>query len=131
PSEAAIGRHFHAVASRSPVPLIVSNIPDRTGRGLGSEALLELAQTDKIVGVKQAVGGIDTDTLQLLAAAPKTFSVLGGDDAFLFPLLLMGAAGAIAASANVATRHFAAMIDDGLAERLADGRRFSEGLLAL
>lgn len=131
PSEAAIVAHFQAVAARSPVPVVVYNIPYRTGRGLGASALLELAATDNIVGVKQAVGGIDADTLELLAAAPASFSVVGGDDAFLFPLVLMGGAGAIAASANVATEHYAGMIDYGLAGDVAEGRRVSEALLPL
>jgi 4-hydroxy-tetrahydrodipicolinate synthase len=131
PSEGAIVSHFEAVAARSPVPLIVYNIPYRTGRGLGSAALLELARTDNVVGVKQAVGGIDVDTLQVLAGAPASFSVLGGDDPFLFPLVLLGGAGAIAASANVATERFAAMIDNGRAGRLAEGRRHAEALLPL
>ena len=131
PSEAAIVAHFQAVAERSPVPLIVYNIPYRTARGLGSAALLELAATDNVAGVKQAVGGIDADTLQVLAGAPPGFSVLGGDDAFLFPLVLMGGAGAIAASANVATDRYAAMIDAGLAGQLTDGRRQAEALLPL
>ena len=131
PSEAAIVGHFQAVAARSPVPLIVYNIPYRTARGLGSAALLELAHTDNIVGVKQAVGGIDADTLQVLAKAPRSFSILGGDDAFVFPLILMGGAGAIAASANVATDHYAEMIDAGLAGDIAEGRRVAEALLPL
>jgi 4-hydroxy-tetrahydrodipicolinate synthase len=131
PSEAAIVTHFQAVAERSPVPLIIYNIPYRTARGLGSAALLELASMENVVGVKQAVGGIDAETLQVLAEAPEGFSVLGGDDAFLLPLILMGGAGAIAASANVATDHYAAMIDFGLAGELADGRRLAERLLPL
>lgn len=131
PSEAAIVAHFQAVAARSPVPLIVYNIPYRTARGLGSDALLELAGTKNIVGVKQAVGGIDADTLLVLGDAPPSFSVLGGDDAFLFPLVLMGGAGAIAASANVATDRYAAMIDAGLAGELNEGRRLAESLLPL
>jgi len=131
PSEAAIVAHFRAVAERSPVPLIVYNIPYRTARGLGSAALLELAGFDNVVGVKQAVGGIDADTLRVLAVAPPSFSVLGGDDAFLFPLVVMGGAGAIAASANIATDRFAAMIDAGLAGELTDGRRQAEALLPL
>jgi 4-hydroxy-tetrahydrodipicolinate synthase len=131
PSEAAIVAHFQSVAVRSPVPLIIYNIPYRTARGLGAAALLELAGTDNIVGVKQAVGGIDADTLQVLADAPQAFSVLGGDDAFLFPLVLMGGAGAIAASANVATDRYAAMIDAGLVGELTDGRRLAESLLPL
>jgi 4-hydroxy-tetrahydrodipicolinate synthase len=131
PSESAIVTHFQAVAERSPVPVIVYNIPYRTGRGLGSNALLELAHSDNIVGVKQAVGGIDADTLQVLARAPSTFSVLGGDDAFLLPLILMGGAGAIAASANVATEHYAAMIDSGLAGDVIAARPVAEALLPL
>jgi 4-hydroxy-tetrahydrodipicolinate synthase len=131
PSESAIVAHFQAVAERSPVPLIIYNIPYRTGRGLGSSALLELAHSDNIVGVKQAVGGIDVDTLQALAQAPQSFSVLGGDDAFLLPLILMGGAGAIAASANVATDRFAAMVDRGLAGDVAEARRLAEALLPL
>jgi 4-hydroxy-tetrahydrodipicolinate synthase len=57
--------------------------------------------------------------------------VLGGDDAFLYPLTLMGGAGAISASANLATDRFAAMLDDGLAGRLDPGRRHAEALLPL
>ena len=131
PSEAAIVAHFQAVAARSPVPLIVYNIPYRTARGLGSAALLELAHTENVAGVKQAVGGIDADTLQVLASAPRSFAVLGGDDPFLFPLVVMGGAGAIAASANVATDRFAAMIDAGLAGDVAGGRPLAEALLPL
>jgi len=129
PSEAAIVRHFQAVAERSPVPLIVYNIPYRTGRGLGADALLELAATDNVAGVKQAVGGIDVDTLAVLAAAREQFSVLGGDDPFLFPLVLIGGAGAIAASSHLCTRRFVEMIECGLTGDVAEGRRHAEELL--
>ena len=131
PSEAAVVAHFQAVAARSPVPLVVYNIPYRTGRGLGAEALLELAATDNIAGVKQAVGGIDTDSLTLLAEAAEGFAVLGGDDAFLFPLVLMGGAGAIAASSHLCTGRFVDMIECGLRGDVAEGRRHAEALLPL
>ena len=131
PSESAIVRHFQAVAARSPVPLIAYNIPYRTGRGLGAGALLELAATDNVAGVKQAVGCIDADTLRVLAEADGEFAVLGGDDAFLFPLMLMGARGAIAASANLCTRHFVAMIESGLRNEVEPGRAHAEALLPL
>ena len=71
PSEAAIVAHFQAVAARSPVPIVLYNIPYRTGRGLGAPALLELAGTEGIVGLKQAVGGVDADTLELLAGGAR------------------------------------------------------------
>jgi 4-hydroxy-tetrahydrodipicolinate synthase len=131
PSEAAIVRHFQVVAERSPVPLIAYNIPYRTGRGLGAAALLELAATENVAGVKQAVGAIDADTLLVLAGARERFALLGGDDAFLFPLVLMGAAGAIAASANVCTGSFCAMIACGLRGDVGGGRPLAEALLPL
>ena len=131
PTEAAVVAHFQHVAARSPVPLVLYNVPYRTGQGLGSAALLELAATDDIAGLKQAVGCIDTDTLTVLAEAPPGFALLGGDDAYLFPLTLMGAPGAIAASANLCTERFVAMIDHGLAGEVADGRAHAEALLPL
>ena len=131
PSEAAVVRHFQVVAERSPVPLIVYNIPYRTARGLGAPALLELAGTSNVAGVKQAVGGIDVDTLSVLAEAPADFAVLGGDDAFAYPLVLMGARGAITASADLCTSRFVEMVACGLDERVAEGRRHAKALLPL
>lgn len=129
PSEQAVVAHFRYVADRSPVPMIVYNIPYRTARGLGPSALLDLAATDNIDGVKQSVGGIDADTLTVLAEAPAGFAVLGGDDPFLFPLTLMGGAGAISAAANLHSDRFVAMIEDGLSGRVDAGRKLAETLL--
>jgi 4-hydroxy-tetrahydrodipicolinate synthase len=131
PSEAGIVEHFKAVAAASPVPLVVYNIPYRTGRALGSASLLALAGVPNIAGVKQAVGSIDLDTLEVLAGAPPGFALLGGDDAYLFPTVLMGGAGTIAASANIATERFVAMIECGLASKLEEGRALAEALLPL
>ncbi|TFV83488.1 4-hydroxy-tetrahydrodipicolinate synthase [Blastococcus sp. CT_GayMR16] len=131
PSEAGIIAHFTAVAERSPVPLVLYNVPYRTGRGLGAASLLELAASPNIAGVKQAVGGVDADTLRLLAEAPPSFAVLGGDDAYLLPVVLMGGAGAIAAAAHVRTADFVRMTADGLAGRVADARARAEALLPI
>jgi 4-hydroxy-tetrahydrodipicolinate synthase len=131
PSEDGIVAHVKAVAAESPVPLVVYNIPYRTGRALGAKSILELARTPNIAGLKQAVGSVDLDTLEVLAGCPDDFSVLGGDDAYLFPTVLMGGHGTIAASANIATDRFVAMIDCGLAGKLDEGRRHHEALLPL
>jgi 4-hydroxy-tetrahydrodipicolinate synthase len=131
PTEAGIVEHFKVVAKASPVPLVVYNIPYRTGRALGAASLLQLAVTPNVAAVKQAVGGIDLDTLEVLAGAPDGFAVLGGDDAYLYPTVLMGGAGAVAASANVATDRFVAMIECGLAGKLEEGRAGAEALLPL
>jgi 4-hydroxy-tetrahydrodipicolinate synthase len=131
PSEAAIVAHFQAVAARSPVPLVLYNIPYRAGSGLGAAALLELAGSDGIVGLKQAVNGLDAETLRLLAGAPPDFAVLCGDDPFILPLMLMGARGAIAASAHLCTERFAALVAAAAAGRVDEAREHAEALLPL
>ena len=129
PSTAGIVAHFRAVAAASPVPLIVYNIPSRTGRDLGADGLLELAQAPNIAGVKQAVATLDADTLEVLANAPDGFGVLGGEDTLLFPLMCMGAVGTISAAAHLCTERFVAMIECGLAGKIEDGRAHAEALL--
>ena len=131
PSEAGIVAHFQAVAGASPVPVVVYNIPIRTGRNLGPAGMLELAGHPNIAAVKQAVGAIDTDTLEILAGAPRDFSVLGGDDAFLLPTMFMGGAGTISAAAHLCTDRFVAMIECGLAGKVDDGRAHAEALLPM
>ena len=71
PSEAGIVAHFKAVAAASPVPVVIYNIPVRTGRNLGSAGMLELAGVPNIAGVKQAQATLDTDTLEILAGAAR------------------------------------------------------------
>lgn len=129
PSQAGIVSHFKTVAAESPVPVILYNIPYRTGILLEPDGLLELANTPNIIGVKQAVGSIDAGTLRVLAEAPSDFAILGGDDLYLFPMTLLGASGAIAASAHVCTRRFVEMIECGTAGKVEDGRMHHEALL--
>ena len=110
PSQDGIVAHFTRAAADSPVPLIVYNIPYRTGVGLSLETLRELARIPGIAGIKHAVGGVDHDTVLLLADPPEHFAVLAGDDLFASPLLALGAAGAILAAAHVCTGEFAGLV---------------------
>jgi 4-hydroxy-tetrahydrodipicolinate synthase len=129
PSEAGIVAHFRAVADASPVPVVLYNIAIRTGRNLSAAGLLEAAEHPNIVGVKQAAVGLDLDTLELLRSAPADFAVLGGEDPFLLPIVLMGGSGAICASAHVCTEQFVSMIECGLAGKVDEGRAHAEALL--
>ncbi|MGW5669332.1 dihydrodipicolinate synthase family protein [Micromonospora sp. NPDC003776] len=110
PGEEAVLAHFTRLAQASPVPLVVYHVPYRTGQELSAGALRRLAAIPGIVGIKHAVGGIDADTLAFLADVPPDFAVLGGEDAYVSPLLALGAHGGILASAHVATADFAALV---------------------
>jgi len=110
PSQEGVLAHFARLASASPVPLIIYNIPYRTGQPVGWQTLRRLADLPGVAGVKQAVGGIDEDTVRLLADIPDRFAVLAGEDVFTSPLLALGAAGAVLASAHLCTGEFAELI---------------------
>ena len=129
PSEAGIVAHFHAVADASPVPVVLYNIAIRTGRNLSAASVFEAAAHPNIAGIKQAAAGLDLDTLELLRDAPDGFAVLGGEDPFLYPIMLMGGSGAICASAHVLTEQFVSMIECGLAGKVDEGRAHAEALL--
>ena len=131
PSQDGIVAHFARVAADSPVPLIVYNVPYRTAATLSGQALRELAGLPGIAGVKHAVGGIDQDTVLLMADLPADFAVLGGDDVFASPLLALGAAGAILASAHLRTAEFAALVAAWQTGQLARARELGGRLAPL
>jgi 4-hydroxy-tetrahydrodipicolinate synthase len=131
PSERGVVEHFDTVADASQIPIIAYNIPYRTGRALGAPALLEMSAHPRIVGLKQAVGVMDIDTLELLSQSGPDFQILAGDDAFITPTVLMGGVGAIAAAAHVCTQLFAEMIACGLAGAGEQATALAAALLPL
>jgi 4-hydroxy-tetrahydrodipicolinate synthase len=131
PSEAGVVAHLTRLAELSPVPLVVYHVPHRSGRSMSAAALLRLAATPGIVGVKYAVGGLDVDAARLLAGAPPGFAVLAGDDGVAPALLALGAAGAIMASAHVSTKDYAGLVDAWLAGQAVRARGLGHALTPL
>jgi 4-hydroxy-tetrahydrodipicolinate synthase len=110
PGPDGVRAHFEALAAQSPVPLVVYHVPYRTAQPLPAEALRRLADVDGVAGIKLATGAIDPEVVDLMADPPADFAVLGGDDVVISPLLALGAAGGILASAHVATAAFAELV---------------------
>jgi 4-hydroxy-tetrahydrodipicolinate synthase len=131
PGEAGVVAHFAALAQASPVPVVVYHVPCRTGQTLSVGALRQLADLPGVVGVKYAVGGIDTAVVELLADPPAGFAVLGGDDAVISPLLAVGAAGGILASAHVDTARFVELVDAWRAGDAGRARMLGHRLVGL
>ena len=131
PGEAGVIAHFAALAAASPVPLVVYHVPYRTSQQLSADAIRRLAELAGVVGIKYAVGGIDRDTIELLANPPTDFAVLGGDDAFISPLLALGAHGGILASAHVATACFVQLVDAWRAGATTQARTVGHRLAAI
>ncbi|MFJ9691946.1 dihydrodipicolinate synthase family protein [Kitasatospora sp. NPDC101183] len=131
PGEAGTVAHFRALAASSPLPLIVYHIPYRTGQQLSTAALRELAAIEGVVGVKYATGGLDQTAAELLADTPEGFAVLTGEDAFLSPMLAVGAAGGILASAHLATARFVELERAWRAGEVERARELGNRLTAL
>ncbi|MEA2818983.1 MAG: 4-hydroxy-tetrahydrodipicolinate synthase [Bradyrhizobium sp.] len=106
PSQAGLMLHFAALADATARPIMIYNIPYRTGVNLGNETMLRLAERGTIVGVKDCCG--DTlQTVELLRKRPPSFAVLTGEDALFYGALVRGCDGGILASAHVETEAFA------------------------
>ena len=106
PPQAGLMLHFEGLADSTARPIMIYNIPYRTGVNLGNETMLRLAERSNIVGVKDCCG----DTLQsveLLRKRPRGFVVLTGEDALFYGALVRGSDGGILASAHVQTEAFA------------------------
>ncbi|MCM4082522.1 dihydrodipicolinate synthase family protein [Paractinoplanes hotanensis] len=130
PGADGVVAHLTALAAESPVPLVIYHVPYRTAQPLTADAVRRLAAIPGVAGMKLAVGGIDADTITLMADPPAGFAILGGDDAFISPLLALGAHGGILASAHLATAEYAALTrawEPALGHRLA---RLSAALFA-
>ncbi len=113
PSQEGHYQHFKAIAESAEVPLIIYNIPGRTGVNILPETLLRMAEIPNIVGVKEASGDLD-QMMQILRDRPADFSVLSGDDSFALPLMAMGGDGCISVVANEVPDPFARMIHQAL-----------------
>lgn len=105
PTQDGLHQHFKAIAETTDRPILIYNIPYRTGVNLQNETLLKLAELPNIVGVKDSSGSM-TQSLELLASRPENISVLTGEDAMFFSMLANGADGGILASCHIATEQF-------------------------
>jgi 4-hydroxy-tetrahydrodipicolinate synthase len=131
PGEHGTVAHFQALAADTPVPLVVYNIPYRTGQRVGWTAMRRIAELPAVIGVKHSPGAIDSDTIEMMAGVPAGFSVLAGDCVLISPLLALGAAGAISASAHVSTASYASLVRAWRAGDVAAARALGNRLTPL
>lgn len=110
PNRSGMVRHYRSVTESVALPVVVYNVPGRTGQNLGAELTLELAEIPGIVGVKEASGDLQ-QIADILATRPPGFAVLSGDDALALPTMALGADGVISVVSNEAPAEMAGMID--------------------
>lgn len=122
PSQEGIFQHYKAIAQASPKPVILYNVPGRTGRNMTADTTLRLAhEVENIVAMKEASGDM-VQCMQIIKDKPKDFLVISGDDALALPQLACGMDGVISVAANYFAAGFSAMVKAALADDLPAAR---------
>ena len=129
PSQEGIYRHYIAVAEASPVPVILYNVPGRTGVNMTAETTLRLARaTDKIIAVKEASGSLEQMQC-IIDGKPEDFVVLSGDDGLTVELIKRGGEGVISVAANAFVQRFCGCIHNAMAGDIAVAEEYMEKML--
>lgn len=129
PQQHGLLGHYRMIAEASPLPLILYNVPGRTGVNIAAETTLELARTEsKIVAVKEASGNMQ-QIMRIMQDKPQDFSVISGDDALTLPLLACGLDGVISVVANAYPSEMSAMVRMALNGDFAGARALHYRLL--
>lgn len=130
PSQEGFFRHFTSIADEVDLPIVVYNIPGRTGKNIETETLRRLAEHRNIVAVKEASGSIP-QMMDVLSSMPEDFDVLSGDDNLAFSLTALGGRGVISVASNLIPARMVKMIDQCMRGELEHARTDHFELLPL
>ena len=129
PTQQGIYEHYKLIAKASPVPIILYNVPSRTGSNITAETTLRLAHDFKnIIGTKEASGNLE-QCMFIIKSKPKNFLVISGDDALTLPLMGCGADGVISVVANAYPKQFSEMVRQALKQNFVEARKLHYQLL--
>lgn len=110
PNQRGLLAHYRSVAEASPVPVVMYNVPGRTGVNIAAETTLAIAaECPNVIGIKEASGNI-SQVMEILRNRPQGFRVISGDDALTYPLLALGADGVISVIANALPKETSDMV---------------------
>ncbi len=111
PSQQGLYLHFKAIATASPVPVIIYNVPGRTGSNISADTTVKLAtECNSIIATKEASGNL-AQVMQIIKNKPKGFQVISGDDALALSIVAMGGSGVISVAANAYPKQISEMIN--------------------
>jgi 4-hydroxy-tetrahydrodipicolinate synthase len=130
PTQEGLYQHFLAIANAVKIPIVIYNVPGRTGVNIEPATLRRLAEVDTIVGVKEASGSI-AQMANLCATLPPEFGVLSGDDIITLPLASLGGRGVISVASNVIPAEMAALAQACLDGRFEEARALQRKWLPL
>ena len=117
-------QHFRAIAEAAHLPILLYNIPGRTGANLEPATVLRLAEIPNIIGIKESSGNMAQIT-ELITQVPRAFQVLSGDDALALPTLAVGGCGLVSVASNAIPQQMAHMVNSALNDNWISARRIN------
>lgn len=130
PTQAGLYQHFKTIAEQVDIPIVLYNVPGRTGVNMLPDTIIELSKIKNIVGVKEASGSLD-QAGAILQYTNDSFDVISGEDSLTFPMMAMGAKGVISVTANVAPKKMAQMCKAVLENNMIEARKLHYELIDL
>lgn len=130
PTQAGLYHHFKTIAEQVDIPVVLYNVPGRTGVNMLPDTVIELSKIKNIVGVKEASGSLD-QAGAILQHTDDSFDVISGEDSLTFPMMAMGAKGVISVTANVAPKKMAQMCKAVLENNMIEARKLHYELIDL
>jgi 4-hydroxy-tetrahydrodipicolinate synthase len=130
PTPEGLVQHYRAIADSTPLPIIIYNVPGRTGLNVDAATLVRLAAIPSVVGVKEASGNL-TQVCEVCRAVPSDFIVLSGDDALTLPIMAVGGRGVIAVVSNEVPKEMVQMVDAAERNDFAAARAIHRRLMPL
>ena len=130
PTQAGLYQHFKTIAEQVDIPIVLYNVPGRTGVNMLPDTVVELSKIKNIVGVKEASGSLD-QAGAIIQHTDDSFDVISGEDSLTFPMMAMGAKGVISVTANVAPKKMAQMCKAVLENNMIEARKLHYELIDL
>ncbi len=131
PSSEGLFQHYKAISEASPLPMIMYNVPGRTGMNVNAETTLRIARACKnIIATKEASGSVE-QIMQIIKDKPVGFEVISGDDGLTLPLMACGAIGVISVVANAFPKQFSEMVNHCMDGDFASARPIHEKFLPI
>jgi 4-hydroxy-tetrahydrodipicolinate synthase len=130
PTPEGLYRHFSAIADATSLPIVLYNVPGRTGCNIDATTLARLATIPRVIGVKEASGNIQ-QMVEICRAVPPGFLVLSGDDAVTVPLMAIGGRGVISVASNIIPAEMSKMVDSAERGDYAAARQMHHRLVPL
>jgi len=130
PTQEGLYQHFKAIAESTKLPVILYNVPGRTGSNISAQTTLRLSKLDNIIGIKEASGNL-SQIMEIIRNRPNSFLVLSGDDAITLPILALGGDGVISVLANETPKILHDMVHNAFHGNWNKAREFHYYLLPL